>query len=95
MRLFGSASRATYTSLDRFGRLTEVWFASASAALDEFAYGYDPRLQPDWRGGTVLTSGEDVAFRASSSWDRLYFVDARGSLLLVRRSERHLGRRSG
>ena len=42
MRLFGSAgSGDPYTSLDRFGRLTEVLWedASASAALDEFAQG--------------------------------------------------------
>ena len=76
MRLFGSAgSGDPYTSLDRFGRLTEVLCedASASAALDKFAYGYDRASNRTWRENLVLTSGEDEHY----GYDGLYQVSGR------------------
>ncbi|MEZ5303491.1 MAG: hypothetical protein R3F11_23040 [Verrucomicrobiales bacterium] len=76
MRLFGSAgSGDPYTSLDRFGRLTEVLWedASASARSTKFDYGYDRASNRTWRENLVLTSGEDEHY----GYDGLYQVSGR------------------
>ncbi|MEZ5303484.1 MAG: ankyrin repeat domain-containing protein [Verrucomicrobiales bacterium] len=52
--------RATPTSLDRFGRLVSA--VGGRLRLDrtrQIRLRIRPRLQPDWRENTVLTSGED------------------------------------